>query len=158
MFCVSHTSLAQNYDSEVANLPFGSYLTKTNDTLRIIEHEDPLVFWEKIDSTKNWKLIGLKVSDSTSHATEEFFPWTSKSISFRGKGTLPTFNSDSVNNQFNRDTIDIRKLSNWDEYELPIDWTHFRYKSFLIIKKCNRFIGLPIIRWTTFEYYFEEIK
>ena len=146
---ICHFSIAQSDSLEIS--PFDSYLTKVknNDTSILVEFKDSLVLWkqiEKIDSTKKWKLIGLKICDSTRYATEENFPLTSdRNIFFRARDILPTINSDTLNNQFKLDKVGFLKTTDWNQYDLSIDWTPFRYNNLLIIKKCLNFYLIFII-------------
>jgi len=151
VFFICHYSMAQTDSLDIFNFPFDSCLTRVDDnyTFNIVKYKDSLVQIEKIDSTKKWKLVGLTISSSTNNATEDYFPWTSKSNAFKAKITLPTINYNTLNAQFELNKADSLKVT---------DWTPFIYKNFLLIKKYNSLIGSRVHSWTIYEYYFEEIE
>jgi hypothetical protein len=162
---ICHSSIAQNDSLNIVNSPFHSHLTKVkdNDTLTLVKFKDSLILWkkiEKIDSTKKWKLIGLKISDSTRYATDRIPQWSTpdNNVFFRVNDTLPTINYDTLNSQFKLDEVDIRKTTDLGQYDRSIDWTSFSYNNMLTIKKCDVHIFQAYDSWTTYEYYFEEIE
>lgn len=161
MLFVCHPSVAQNDIVKIPNLPFDSFLTLSNNSADLIEEQDSLIDLvqvEKLDINKTWKLLGLKISDSTSHASEEIYPWTSETNIFKVEDTLIIVNSNTLNNRFEFNIKHIGRTRDWSGVDLSKDWTPFSKGKFLIIKKCDMQIGSVVNTWTTHEYYFEERK
>jgi len=154
-------SMAQNDSLAPANLPFYSFLVLTNDAALNIEIQDSIIIWkqtEKIDSDKKWRLIRLTISDSTSHATEDTYPWTSNTTIYKFKETTLGIDSDTLKNKFELNKNHFRKTRDWSQFDLSKDWTPFWNDKFLMIKKCDMRIGSTVNSWTTYEYFFEEIE
>ena len=161
MIFTNHVSLAQNDSLASTKLPFNSYLThvKDFDSSTIENYSDSLVILdriEKLDTAKLWRLIALTVDDSMSG---DVFPeWLPENNKYKSNGTCPFINSNTLNKYFDLNVRGIGKFTNWNNYDLSIDWTPFRYGKYLVIKKCDRSIGSLVNSETVYTYYFEEVK
>jgi hypothetical protein len=157
---VYHQSKAQNDSTRILNLPFSSFIKVSNDSSKLIERQDSLVDWNQIeifDSTKKWKLIGLKIFDFGYHAGFSEEKTKSKTNYYIVKDSLPTINTDTLAKYFELSEPTFLK-DNWSHYDCSTDWTSFRCNNLMIISKRDRFIGNMYDFTTVFEYYFEEIK
>lgn len=161
MLIVFNYSIAQDTTNlATANLPFYTFLELTNDTSLTVEAQDSSVIFiqtEKIDSDKKWRLIGLVISDSSSHASKDIFPWTSNTTIYRFKENTMEIASDTLKNKFELNKNHFRKTRDWSQFDLSKDWTPFYHKKFLLIKKCDMRIASIVNSWTTYKYYFKEI-
>ncbi|MFT7154106.1 MAG: hypothetical protein ACI9Z7_001174 [Alteromonas macleodii] len=145
---VYHQSKAQIDSTRILNLPFSSFMKVSNDSSILIERQDSLDDWKQIEifnSTKKWKLIGLKIFDFGYHAGFSEGKTISKTNYYITKDFLPTINTDTLAKYF--------ELS---EPTFLTEWTSFQCNNLIIISKRDRFIGNMYDFTTVFEYYFEE--
>lgn len=164
MLIVCNHSMAQNDSLAIANLPFNSFLTINSDSLKITKPQDSLIWavdWkqiEKIDSTKMWKLISLKITYSGYHAGVSELHSTTKNRTYNVIDTLPEMSSDTLNKYFKLNESNIRLTRNWSYRDLSTNWTPFQNDNVLMISKRKRAIGNMYDSTIVYEYCFEEIE
>lgn len=160
---VWHQSMAQTDRTRISGLPFNTFMTLCNDSIKLTECQDTLLVlgWkqrEKIDSLIKWKLVELKIYDSGEHAGLGELISTTKSSVYRVTDILPIINSDTLNKYFKLNESNILKTRNWNYQDQSTDWTIFQNDNILMISRRDRFIGNMYDYTTVYEYYFEEIK
>ena len=158
-------SLAQTDSMEIKNLPLDSFLIESDkdefiDNMGSLKVLDTLIFFEfaeKIDSTKSWELVGLQIKSSAIGGIPEeaqvpkidLFKPINNTISINSGLIFDLFKLNESNNP-----KDFKGLGFQGVFGSSYSWTPFYYREYLILKKCDGYIGSQISYERTVQYYF----
>lgn len=155
--------MAQNDTSRIAGLPFSPYLIQV-DSLDDMELEnDKFVLGESaytLVSNKYWEFIGLRIAFSAESSGSS--PLNGQRFTYyKSKNDNPIIQSERVlfveTFEINKSRIfQLQSLNRCFGTSYP--WTTIYNEEYLIIEKCNGYIGGQTSYETKFTYYFKENK
>ena len=154
-----HILMAQNDTSRIAGLPYSSYLIQVDSLSDLKLGNDKFVFSEfthTLDSNKHWEFIGLKIesTDDGGITDEKKKPLIR---SYKSKNDYQIINSGEAL----LETFEIKELRDFryfmsSGFGTSYPWTPIYKGKYLIIEKCEGYIGGQISYETKFEYFFVE--